>query len=162
MGAGCQQVSQQTRPDAQRGHTKLLCRSGQAAHSVWPSLLLRLLPRGQSADRCQWSVVAGGQYSRCRRRSAVFGTGPGAGAVLGVPCLTEAPGRALQDNGSVASVPWLARLGTARAAMEEVDWMASKLNVEHGIVMQHLDSVKTEGSRRKKYLDPELLAVLAA
>ena len=46
--------------------------------------------------------------------------------------------------------------------MEEVDWMASKLNVEHGIVMQHLDSVKTEGSRRKKYLDPELLAVLAA
>jgi len=46
--------------------------------------------------------------------------------------------------------------------MEELDWMASKLNVEHGIVMQHLDSVKTEGSRRKKYLDPELLAVLAA
>jgi integrase len=31
---------------------------------------------------------------------------------------------------------------------QDVDWMAAKLDVEHGIVNQHLDSVKTEGSRK--------------
>jgi integrase len=45
---------------------------------------------------------------------------------------------------------------------QDVDWMGSKLNVEHGIVNQHLDAVKTEGSRRIMSLDPELLAVLSA
>jgi integrase len=45
---------------------------------------------------------------------------------------------------------------------KDVDWMGSKLNVEHGIVNQHLDSVKTEGSRKIMSLDPELLAVLSA
>lgn len=45
---------------------------------------------------------------------------------------------------------------------KDVDWMGSKLNVEHGIVNQHLDSVKTEGSRRAMSVDPELLAVLSA
>jgi integrase len=29
-----------------------------------------------------------------------------------------------------------------------VDWIASKVNVDHGIVAQQLDSVKTEGSRK--------------
>jgi integrase len=45
---------------------------------------------------------------------------------------------------------------------KDVDWMGSKLNVEHGIVNQHLDSVKTEGSRKAMSLDPELLSVLSA
>ncbi len=40
--------------------------------------------------------------------------------------------------------------------------MDSKLNVEHGIVNQHLDSVKTEGSRRTMSLDRQLLSVLSA
>jgi integrase len=44
---------------------------------------------------------------------------------------------------------------------QDVDWMGSKLNVEHGIVNQHLDSVKTEGSRKVMSLDPLLLAVLS-
>jgi integrase len=44
----------------------------------------------------------------------------------------------------------------------DVDWMASKLNVEYGIVNQNLDSVKTEGSRKAMTLDPQLLSVLAA
>jgi integrase len=44
----------------------------------------------------------------------------------------------------------------------DVDWIGSRLNVEHAIVNQHLDSVKTEGSRGQKFLDPELLAVLSA
>jgi integrase len=29
---------------------------------------------------------------------------------------------------------------------QDVDWIGSRLNVEHGIVNQHLDAVKTEGS----------------
>jgi integrase len=43
---------------------------------------------------------------------------------------------------------------------KDVDWMGSKLNVEHGIVMQHLDSVKTEGSCRVITLEPELIQLL--
>ena len=45
---------------------------------------------------------------------------------------------------------------------QDVDWMASRLNVEHGIVNQRLDSVKTEGSRKTMTLDAQLLQVLAA
>lgn len=45
---------------------------------------------------------------------------------------------------------------------KDVDWMGAKLNVEHGIVNQHLDAVKTEGSRKFMSLDPELLGVLTA
>ena len=44
----------------------------------------------------------------------------------------------------------------------DVDWMGSTLKVEHGIVNQHLDSVKTEGSRKIMNLDRELLSVLSA
>src|SRR5262249_51016111 len=44
---------------------------------------------------------------------------------------------------------------------KDVDWMASHLNVEYGIVNQRLDSVKTEESRKKKFLDAGLLAVLS-
>lgn len=44
---------------------------------------------------------------------------------------------------------------------QDVDWIGSKLNVEHGIVNQHFDSVKTEGSRKMMSLDPELLVVLS-
>jgi integrase len=44
---------------------------------------------------------------------------------------------------------------------KDVDWIGSKLNVEHGIVNQHLDTVKTEGSRRAMTLDPQLIAVLS-
>jgi integrase len=44
----------------------------------------------------------------------------------------------------------------------DVDWIGSKLNVEHGIVNQHLDFVKTEGSQKVMTLDPGLLAVLSA
>ncbi len=44
----------------------------------------------------------------------------------------------------------------------DVDWMGSKLNVEHGIVNQHLDAVKTEGSRKIMSLDPQVLSVLSA
>lgn len=44
---------------------------------------------------------------------------------------------------------------------QDVDWMGAKLNVEHGIVNQHLDAVKTEGSCKKMALDSQLLAVLA-
>lgn len=40
--------------------------------------------------------------------------------------------------------------------------MGSKLNVEHGIVGQHLDAVKTEGSCRVIPLDPELLQAFQA
>ena len=40
--------------------------------------------------------------------------------------------------------------------------MRSTLNVEHGIVNQHLDCVKTEGSRKSMILDPRLLSVLSA
>lgn len=45
---------------------------------------------------------------------------------------------------------------------QDVDWMNSKINVEYGIVNQHLDSVKTEGSRKIMSLDPVLLPVLSA
>jgi integrase len=45
---------------------------------------------------------------------------------------------------------------------KDVDWIGSKLNVEHGIVNQFLDAVKTEGSRKIMMLDPELLTVLCA
>jgi len=45
---------------------------------------------------------------------------------------------------------------------DDVDWIGSQIRVERGIVGQHIDAVKTEGSRRSKFLDPELLAVLAA
>jgi len=43
----------------------------------------------------------------------------------------------------------------------DVDWIGSKVNVEHGIVNQHLDSVKTEGSRKTMILDRQLLALLS-
>jgi integrase len=45
---------------------------------------------------------------------------------------------------------------------KDEDWISSKLSVEHGIVNQHLDAVKTEGSRRAMTLDPHLIAVLQA
>jgi integrase len=45
---------------------------------------------------------------------------------------------------------------------KDVDWIGSKLNVEYGIVNQHLDSVKTHGSCRAIRLEPELLQVLQA
>lgn len=45
---------------------------------------------------------------------------------------------------------------------KDVDWMGSRLNVEHGIVNQHLDCVKTEGSRKSMVLDSRLLSVLSA
>jgi integrase len=45
---------------------------------------------------------------------------------------------------------------------KDVDWIGSKLTVEHGIVNQHLDTVKTEGSRKAMTLDPQLLSVLSA
>jgi integrase len=44
----------------------------------------------------------------------------------------------------------------------DVDWIGSQIQLEYGIVGQHLDAVKTEGSRKKKFLDQQLLAVLAA
>jgi integrase len=43
---------------------------------------------------------------------------------------------------------------------KDVDWIGSKLNVEHGIVNQHLDSVKTEGSCKVIPLDEQLVRVL--
>jgi len=45
---------------------------------------------------------------------------------------------------------------------KDVDWIGSKLNVEHGIVNQHFDDVKTEGSSKIMSLDSNLLAVLSA
>jgi len=44
---------------------------------------------------------------------------------------------------------------------KDVDWIGSKLNVEHGIVNQHLDTVKTEGSRKVMTLDPSILSALS-
>src|SRR5262249_21651766 len=44
----------------------------------------------------------------------------------------------------------------------DVDWMGSTLNVEPGIVNQHLDSVKTEESRKNMTLDPRLMSMLSA
>jgi integrase len=43
---------------------------------------------------------------------------------------------------------------------KDVDWIGSKLNVEHGIVNQHLDSVKSEGSCKVIPLDSELVQIL--
>jgi integrase len=43
---------------------------------------------------------------------------------------------------------------------KDVDWIARTINVEHGIVNQHLDSVKTEESRKTMTVDPRLLTVL--
>ncbi len=43
---------------------------------------------------------------------------------------------------------------------KDVDWMGLTINVEHGIVNQHLDCVKTEGSRKTMNLDPGVLYVL--
>jgi integrase len=45
---------------------------------------------------------------------------------------------------------------------KDVDWIGSKLSVEHGIVNQHFDSVKTEGSRRAMTLDPHLVSILTS
>jgi integrase len=45
---------------------------------------------------------------------------------------------------------------------KNVDWMAKRLNVESGIVNQHIDTVKTEESRKSMNLDSRLLAVLSA
>lgn len=45
---------------------------------------------------------------------------------------------------------------------KDVDWIGSKLNVEHGMVNQHLDTVKTEGSRKVMTLDPAILSILSA
>jgi len=45
---------------------------------------------------------------------------------------------------------------------KDVDWIGSKISVEHGIVNQHLDTVKTEGSRKTMILDARLLSVLSA
>ena len=45
---------------------------------------------------------------------------------------------------------------------KNVDWIGAKLNVENGIVNQHLDEVKTYGSRKRLVLDSQLLSVLAA
>src|SRR5262249_39228461 len=45
---------------------------------------------------------------------------------------------------------------------KDVDWIGSRLNVEHGIVNQLLDSVKTEESRKAMSLDPRVLSALSA
>lgn len=45
---------------------------------------------------------------------------------------------------------------------KDVDWMASTLNVEKGIVNQRLDFVKTEESCKTVLLDRQLLSMLAA
>ena len=39
----------------------------------------------------------------------------------------------------------------------DVDWLGAQLNVRRGIVNQHVDDVKTEGSARFFRLTPELL-----
>jgi hypothetical protein len=38
----------------------------------------------------------------------------------------------------------------------------SEIQLERGIVQQHVDECKTEGSRRGKFLDPKLLGVLTS
>jgi integrase len=43
---------------------------------------------------------------------------------------------------------------------KDVDWIGSEIQLERGIVQQHVDECKTEGSRRGKFLDSKLLAVL--
>jgi hypothetical protein len=45
---------------------------------------------------------------------------------------------------------------------KDVNWLEPKLKVGHGIVNQHFDSVKTEGSRKTLNLDAGLLSVLSA
>lgn len=45
---------------------------------------------------------------------------------------------------------------------KDVDWIASNLNVEHGIVNQRLDGVKTDESRKSMTLDRRLMSVLSA
>lgn len=42
----------------------------------------------------------------------------------------------------------------------DVDWIGSQVQLERAIVRQHVDECKTEGSRKRKFLDPKLLAVL--
>jgi len=42
----------------------------------------------------------------------------------------------------------------------DVDWIGSQVQLERGIVERHVDECKTEGSRKGKFLDPRLLAVL--
>ncbi len=43
---------------------------------------------------------------------------------------------------------------------KDVDWIGSTINIEHGIVNQRLDCVKTEGSRKAMNLDPGVLSLL--
>jgi len=45
---------------------------------------------------------------------------------------------------------------------KDVDWLGSNLNIEHGIVNQQLDSVKTKGSRKVMRLDPAIRSILSA
>ena len=40
---------------------------------------------------------------------------------------------------------------------EDVNWLAAKLHVHHGIVQQHLDDVKTDGSEQFMSIDAEML-----
>jgi len=42
----------------------------------------------------------------------------------------------------------------------DVDWLKNKLHVEHGIVRQHLDDVKTDESRKDMTVVTDLLEVL--
>jgi integrase len=42
----------------------------------------------------------------------------------------------------------------------DVDWLGSRLSIRRGIVNQHVDDVKTEGSARTFDLTPELLESL--
>jgi integrase len=44
----------------------------------------------------------------------------------------------------------------------DVDWLNAKLSIQRGIVRQHVDDVKTEGSERAMSVDAELMAVLKA
>ncbi len=44
---------------------------------------------------------------------------------------------------------------------QDVDWNGQRINVEHGIVAQHLAATKTESSRRVMNLDASLAAALA-
>ncbi len=42
----------------------------------------------------------------------------------------------------------------------DIDWLASKINIERGIVRQRVDDVKTAGSRKHLSIDGSLLEVL--
>ncbi len=44
----------------------------------------------------------------------------------------------------------------------DVDWLNSKLRIERAIVMQNVDAVKTEESRREMTIAKELLDILTA